>query len=357
MNDYEYIVGVDENGQLYIEHAGGLRSAASNAIGGIKSGANRGGKYIMKVATTYGNRYFYTPQEVAAYQNAKTKVNPANSRPTVERITKATPAALKNASNKARSSVKAYKDYQNKASAETWSELKKHPVAMKAEMARRKVAEAGETVEIASNKAKEKASEVGSNLKSKSDRMREEFRKKAQDIPDRLGIDERKRLNEAKDELDKTMNLTRSDNKIPRDSNGAIDFEKSAEQQQKAHDTVDARKEEYYNTPLGKISKTKETADKLVRDTREKVSDKKEEITNSIKETINKIERERDFATAPKAFEKIIKQNAQNRGISEEEAKQQLIDWTKEYYTKAGDIERRDKYLEAIEKASAKKKK
>ena len=199
--------------------------------------------------------------------------------------------------------------------------------------------------------AKEVAEKAAKAVKSKADKMKDEFRKKAEETKDKLGFDEKKRLDEAKDELDKTINLGRSDNVIPRTKSGAIDLEESGKQQDAARTNVDKRRDEYHETPIGKVSKAKDDAEEAVDKAKEKVSNTADKVSASIKETMDKIEREVDFATAPKAFRKMIKNNAKNKGISEEEAKQELIKWTEKYYTNMGDLERRDRYLEALKKA------
>ena len=70
--DRDYIIAFDENGEPYIAHALGSR------LSGAASNVRRAGsRYLMKIQTKYGNRYFYTPQEVQAYQRAKSGVKKA----------------------------------------------------------------------------------------------------------------------------------------------------------------------------------------------------------------------------------------------------------------------------------------
>jgi hypothetical protein len=57
MNNSNYMVSVDENGQPYISHADGIFSKARQA----------GAKYYQKIKTAYGTRYFYDPEEWKAY--------------------------------------------------------------------------------------------------------------------------------------------------------------------------------------------------------------------------------------------------------------------------------------------------
>ena len=59
---------IDENGQPYIAHAGMLSNAASGARQGVGRGVRQVHKYIMKIGEGAQARYFYTQDEIRAYQ-------------------------------------------------------------------------------------------------------------------------------------------------------------------------------------------------------------------------------------------------------------------------------------------------
>lgn len=63
MND-DYIILVNEDGQPYIAHAG----MVSNAASGVGRGVRQSHKYIMKIGEGLKARYFYTQDEIRAYQ-------------------------------------------------------------------------------------------------------------------------------------------------------------------------------------------------------------------------------------------------------------------------------------------------
>lgn len=59
---------IDENGQPYLAHAGMLSNAASGVRQGVGRGVRQAHKYIMKIGEGAQARYFYTQDEIRAYQ-------------------------------------------------------------------------------------------------------------------------------------------------------------------------------------------------------------------------------------------------------------------------------------------------
>lgn len=57
MRHSDYTIAVDENGAPYIAHADGSYNSARRA----------GAKYYQKIKTSYGTRYFYSPEEYKAF--------------------------------------------------------------------------------------------------------------------------------------------------------------------------------------------------------------------------------------------------------------------------------------------------
>ena len=212
MNDNDYIILFDQNGSPYIAHAslsamrqrtaGALRAvgnAANTAREGVGRGVRATHKYIDKVVENGKTRYFYTQEELKAYYNeqrgkvnqkvgeAQEKASAARMR--MERIGNEFKDKAQNTASEAKASAKAYKEYQdaNKARdpkriTEAWSELQKHPAAMKAEMSRRKVAEAQESVENVAYDVKDKANEVSGKVSSKIKKTAHDAKKTTQDI-------------------------------------------------------------------------------------------------------------------------------------------------------------------------------
>ena len=114
MNDQDYILLFDENGQPYIAHASlsGLRQrasgavravgqAAANAAGAAKEGVGRGvrttHKYIQKIEENGRTRYFYTQEELKAYYAEKK----AAAQQTVNNVKKKASETMSEAQEKA----------------------------------------------------------------------------------------------------------------------------------------------------------------------------------------------------------------------------------------------------------------
>lgn len=195
------------------------------------------------------------------------------------------------------------------------------------------------------NKLKGGTQRAATNMTQKGKGILSSIGKRAEAI---TGAKEKRELDAAKDHLDRTMNLGRSDNLIPRTKDGAIDLEASGDQQTAARTRVKAKLKKYYKTPFGKIAKAKSDVEDFVDRTARKAFDKVDEVKTKAKDAAEKVERKIDFATAPRTFEKLIKTNAKNKGISEEEAKRELEEWTISQFAGTSDPERRDRYLEAI---------
>lgn len=73
MNQNDYVILFDDNGTPYISHGilDSAKSAVSNAAKGVGRGVRENHKYILKILENGKNRYFYTQEEVRAYQQAK----------------------------------------------------------------------------------------------------------------------------------------------------------------------------------------------------------------------------------------------------------------------------------------------
>ena len=73
MNQNDYVILFDDNGTPYISHGilDSAKSAVSNAAKGVGRGVRENHKYILKILENGKSRYFYTQEEVRAYQQAK----------------------------------------------------------------------------------------------------------------------------------------------------------------------------------------------------------------------------------------------------------------------------------------------
>lgn len=120
MNQNDYVILFDEKGTPYIAHAGWLDNArnvarnAANAVGnaaqqvanrakGVGRGVRTNHKYILKVNENGRTRYFYKPEEVKAYYEAKRKgiKNPAEYAQKAADAASNAVDAVKNAASKA----------------------------------------------------------------------------------------------------------------------------------------------------------------------------------------------------------------------------------------------------------------
>lgn len=316
----DYIVAVDENGQPYLAHAGeGLSQTGSSGTTGRRR-ANS--KYIMKIQTRYGNRYFYTPQEVQAYQQAKNGIkNVAQKVDQARRTLKSDLKKRKTMKEAQKEAATSLKDVEHltgrwyKARIETPAEAaydKKFAEATKKTYDKTKLGKA-------ENAAKEAVSSAVNNVKSKSDRMKEEFRKKKEDVKDKLGVDEKERAEKTREEVKATKERLEKaqreldisdkdmDKMFTEDSAYAKKHWDELNRGEKAHaqdafdryaeklharnkaddEAVDARianrkaEEEYDKTPLGKAENAKDA----VKD----VKDKAVEAVNKAKDKVDDI--------------------------------------------------------------------
>lgn len=120
MNQNDYVILFDEKGTPYIAHAGWFDNAknaarnAANAVGnaaqqvanrakGVGRGVRTNHKYILKVNENGKTRYFYKPEEVKAYYEAKRKgiKNPAEYAQKAADAASNAVDAVKNAASKA----------------------------------------------------------------------------------------------------------------------------------------------------------------------------------------------------------------------------------------------------------------
>lgn len=88
MNDYDYVVLFDENGQPYIAHS--WRDKVRSAPAAAKNAGRQAVKYIEKIVDKGKTRYFYTQDELRAYYDrGKEKARRAvdNARSSIERVT------------------------------------------------------------------------------------------------------------------------------------------------------------------------------------------------------------------------------------------------------------------------------
>lgn len=203
--DRDYIITFDENGEPYIAHALGSR------LSGAASNARRAGsRYLMKIQTKYGNRYFYTPQEVQAYQRAKSGVKKAansaksavnNTKKQVNQTVKTLKSDLKkrqtwkNAEKEAASPLKDVKQidkgwYQGRIETAAESTYdKKYAEKTKKTYDKTKLGKAENAVKESVDKVKSSTKNVANDTNRA--------------IKDKLGYDERDRLNNAKKEKEK----------------------------------------------------------------------------------------------------------------------------------------------------------
>ena len=210
--DRDYIIAFDENGEPYIAHALGSR------LSGAASNVRRAGsRYLMKIQTKYGNRYFYTPQEVQAYQRAKSGVKKAadSAKSTVNSTKKQVNQTVKTL----KSDLKKRQTWKN-AEKEAASPLKdvkqidkgwyQGRIETAAESAYdKKYAEATKKTYD-----KTKLGKAENAAKSAAERMKEEFRKKKEDVKDKLGYDERdakSAVNNTKKQVNQTVKTLKSD--------------------------------------------------------------------------------------------------------------------------------------------------
>lgn len=179
--DRDYIITFDENGEPYIAHALGSR------LSGAASNVRRAGsRYLMKIQTKYGNRYFYTPQEVQAYQRAKSGVKKAAN---------SAKSAVNNTKKQANQTVKTLKSDLKKrrtwknAEKEAASNLKPLRSSPDSRLKRDETKEENaydKALAAATKKTydKTKLGKAENAVKSATERMKEEFRKKKDDVKD-----------------------------------------------------------------------------------------------------------------------------------------------------------------------------
>ena len=201
--DRDYVIAFDENGEPYIAHALGSR------LSGAASNVRRAGsRYLMKIQTKYGNRYFYTPQEVQAYQRAKSGVKKAadsaksavnNTKKQVKQSVKTLNSDLKkrrtwkNAEKEASSNLKPLRSSPD-------SRLKRYESEDEKAYDKALAAATKKTYD------KTKLGKAENAVKSATERMKEEFRKKANEaadkVKDKAGVDEKERYEEAQKAYD-----------------------------------------------------------------------------------------------------------------------------------------------------------
>ena len=206
--DRDYIIAFDENGEPYIAHALGSR------LSGAASNARRAGsRYLMKIQTRYGNRYFYTPEEVQAYQRAKSGVKKAtdSAKSTVNSTKKHVNQTVKTL----KSDLKKRRTWKN-AEKEASSNLKPLRSSPDSRLKRYESEDekAYDKAFAAATKKtydKTKLGKAESAVKSATDRMKEEFRKKADTaksgaktaVKEITGQAAKERMNETKKKLDR----------------------------------------------------------------------------------------------------------------------------------------------------------
>ena len=272
--DRDYIIAFDENGEPYIAHALGSRLS-----GAVSNARRAGSRYLMKIQTKYGNRYFYTPQEVQAYQRAKSGVKKASN---------SAKSAVNNTKKQVNQAVKTLKSDLKKR--RTWKNAEKEAASPLKDVKQIDKGWYQGRIETAAESAydkkyaeatkktydKTKLGKAENAAKSATDRMKEEFRKKKEDVKDKLGYDERERRDLAQKRAETVGKVANKEaesgtHKISesiweKDEKKSKElFDKGLKQRDDAWAAAkrsreaawDAQKE-YNKTPLGKVDKAKD---------------------------------------------------------------------------------------------------
>ena len=254
MEDYDYVMMVDENGSPYLAHIDwgkarqSVRNAASSAAGAVKSAGQKSYKYYQKLKEGRKTRYFYSPEELQAYyDNARKTAAGA-----VDKAKKTAANVRDNAQVAMTSARRKADDFRGKA-AQTAAKARQTADNMRSEFARR-----ADQVGAAANNA------IAS-------------------VKDRAGVDEKERRDAAKKAADEAQ--TRYDNAQDRldeahelradaKRNGGAGLSRAEELvREAAREREAARKDneakqkayrdaqsEYDSTLLGKGDRAKETA-------------------------------------------------------------------------------------------------
>lgn len=183
MEEHRYYIAIDENGEAYIEH--GLFDRA-------RSTGQRAHKYLMKIGEGAKARYLYTQEEVRAYmqggrqavKNAgRNAVNTIKDKVGVDEKERAEKAWDKVPKRLSKNDPKGMRDF--KLASKAQDDYRKTPLGKAEYTAER----AKEIATGQDGSAKEIAQKIGNNLKSKTDRMKEEFRKKKDEVADQKGTE------------------------------------------------------------------------------------------------------------------------------------------------------------------------
>lgn len=280
MNDY--IIAVDRDGQPYIAHAWGQR------------GANANHKYIAKIGEGAKARYFYTQEQLRAFQQGTRQGVQNTANKAKEKASDAVGrvrenSTLLNVGNQYRSAKQAH---QNSKSSDP----------QKAKWGKEGY-ESNNTLGGKAYKAQQKAKD---NLKSTKDRMKEDFRnnkeKASEKIKDKVGYDERERRDAAVVEAEKTKkDYERAQLKAARetDKNPMRTPEQSEKwrEAQRAEDVAKGKSERADNERYN----AQKAYDKTLLGVAEKVLKNKENKNATIRKAAN------DYLEAYNAYEKALK--------------------------------------------------
>ena len=219
MQNSNYVILIDENGQPYLSHSiwdraksaySSARSAAGNAYGSARSAGNRAVKYIEKIGDGAKARYFYTQDELKAYyDNARSKANNAaqqakqkaqsavsNGKARAERMHDDIRSGL----NKAADTIKDRAGVDERERAEAaWNKVGPNSSKKDWEAAEKAQAEYRKTPLGRLDYAKERAWEIATGQDGTAKEIAQDLGRKAVDkAKDIAGVDERERLDEAR---------------------------------------------------------------------------------------------------------------------------------------------------------------
>ena len=380
MEEQRYYIAIDENGEAYIEH--GLFDRA-------RSTGQRAHKYLMKIGEGAKARYLYTQEEVRAYMQGGQKRNPNIKRPEDFEIRARRPDSAPNKMQQTKSSgIKRPEDFEIRArrpenvssktaektgqavkdtvkkvvetvkdkagvderqrAEEAWSKVPKQ-LSSKDEKGMQAFKEANKAQdeyrktplgkaeylteraqEIATGvdgSAKDIAKKVGSTVKSKTDRMKEEFRKKKDEVrnaklPDlgiaEAGIAARKNLKEAEREYESAkrsgerLQNRASEKMSERGRSAPVQdtqlYKKGADMQKYAQKDLENAQKRYDRSLLGR-------AENAVKDTAKKAVDKAKDIAGvDERERLRNAERDyRDARVESQAKEKARQKAQENK--------------------------------------------
>ena len=237
MNDYDYVVLFDENGQPYISHAFGDRaraawSSAKSAYGRASSTVKRAGqqahKYLDKIQTRSGTfRYFYDPDELKAFlQGGRHR-----AKETVEKAKQTVGSAASKARETLRSGTERARTKVSEITTKVPERLK-DTVAIR-DKATGVILQGKEAVK----KIEEGARSTAERVKEAGERVKDKVSETVETVKDKVGVDE----------------LQRFDKAVKQAQAMVADIQPDDRKTQRAVEKVERLFREYAETPLGKI--------------------------------------------------------------------------------------------------------